>query len=139
MLSWTESSCFWIIIIQDLLCSKLGEDSTLITLCGGFPAGSVIGQDCYLVASNDAAEEVNIDDRFRYIDDLEILELIMLSGILQEYDGFSHVPSDLPQDYKYLAGNTTQTQANLNFISRWTDSNKMKLNPKKCFLAVWSS
>ena len=41
-----------------------GEESTLITLCGGFPAGSVIGQDCYLVASNDTAEEVNIDDRF---------------------------------------------------------------------------
>ena len=63
-----------------------GEESTLITLCGGFPAGSVIGQDCYLVASNDAAQEVDIDDRFRYIDDLEILELLMLSGILQEYD-----------------------------------------------------
>ena len=63
-----------------------GEESTLITLFGGFPAGNVIAQDCFLVASNEAAEEVNIDDRFRYIDDLEILELIMLSGILQEYD-----------------------------------------------------
>ena len=115
-----------------------GEESTLITLCGGFPAGSVIGQDCYLVASNDAAEHVNIDDRFRYIDDLEILELILLSGILHEYDGYSHVPSDLPQDYSYLAGNTTQTQANLDSISRWTDFNQMKLNPQKCSYMLFS-
>jgi hypothetical protein len=109
-----------------------GEESTLITLCGGFPAGSVIGQDCYLVASNNAAEEVNIEDRFRYIDDLEILELVMLSGILQEYDGHSYVPSDLPFDYKYLLGSSTVTQTNLDSISRWTTSNNMKLNPQKC-------
>ena len=109
-----------------------GEESTLITLCGGFPAGSVIGQDCYLVASNNAAEEVNIEDRFCYIDDLEILELVMLSGILQEYDGHSYVPSDLPFDYKYLLGSSTVTQTNLDNISRWTTSNNMKLNPQKC-------
>ena len=49
-----------------------GEESSLITLCGGFPAGSVIGQDCYLVASNEAAEELNTDDRFKYIDGVTI-------------------------------------------------------------------
>ena len=115
-----------------------GEESTLITLCGGFPAGSVIGQDCYLVASNNAAGEVNIEDRFCYIDDLEILELVMLSGILQEYDGHSYVPSDLPLDYKYLPGMSTVTQTNLDCISRWTSSNNMKLNPQKCSYTQFS-
>ena len=115
-----------------------GQESTLITLCGGFPAGSVIGQDCYLVASNDAADEVSRDDRFRYIDDLEILELVMLSGILQEYDVYSHVPSDIPLDYTFLPGSTTKTQSNLDTISRWTNSNQMKLNPQKCSYMVFS-
>ena len=100
-----------------------GEESSLVTLCGGFPAGSVIGQDCFLVASNDAAQEVNIEDRFKYIDDLEILELVLLSGILQDYDVESHVPSDIPLDHKYLEASTTQTQANLNSIALWTDHN----------------
>ena len=115
-----------------------GEESSLITLCGGFPAGSVIGQDCYLVASNEAAQEVDIYNRFRYIDDLEILELILLSGILQDYDVYSQVPSDIPLDYKYLPGNTTQTQSNLDNIALWTDHNQMKLNPSKSSYMLFS-
>ena len=110
----------------------------MITLCGGFPAGSIIGQDCFLVASNEAAEEVNTDDRFKYIDDLEILELVLLSGILQDYDVYSHVPSDIPLDHKYLPGNPTKTQSNLDSIALWTDQNQMKLNPSKCSYMVFS-
>ena len=115
-----------------------GQESSLIKLCGGFPAGSVIGQDCYLVASNDAADHVSTDDRFRYIDDLEILELVMLSGILQQYDGYSYVPSDIPLNYSLLPGNTTNTQSNLDTISRWTNSNQMRLNPQKSSYMVFS-
>ena len=41
-------------------------------------------------------------------------------------------------DYKFLAGSTTQTQANLDSISQWTDSNQMKLNPQKCSYMLFS-
>ena len=51
-------------------------ESQIIKLCGGFPQGSLIGQDCYLGASHNAADHVCTEDHFRYIDDLEILELI---------------------------------------------------------------
>ena len=60
------------------------EESGVYQLCGGFPQGSKIGQDCYLGASNDAAESVNEEDRFKYIDDLQVLELIMMAGILKD-------------------------------------------------------
>ena len=106
-----------------------GEESSLVTLCGGFPAGSVIGQDCFLVASNDSAQEVNTEDRFKYIDDLEILELVLLSGILQDYDVESHVPSDIPLDHKYLDASL----ANLNSIALW-----MRLNPTICSYMTFS-
>ena len=48
----------------------------ILDLIGGFPQGSLIGQDCYLGASHNAADHVCTEDHFRYIDDLEILELI---------------------------------------------------------------
>ena len=48
-------------------------------------------------------------DRFCYIDDLEFLELIMLSGILIDYNVYMNVPSDIPVRYKFLPGSTTQT------------------------------
>ena len=106
-----------------------GQESTLISLCGGFPAGSVNGQDCYLVASDTAANDVIEDDRFKYIDDLEILELVMLSGILEDYNTQAHVPSDIPLDHKFLPGSSTTTQINLDNIARWTTNNQMLLNP----------
>ena len=115
-----------------------GEESSLISLCGGFPAGSVIGQDCYLVASDSSAQDVSEDDRFKYIDDLEILELVLLTGILEDYDGVSYVPSDLPLDHQFLPGSSTLTQTNLDNIAKWTFDNKMLLNPDKCSYMLFS-
>lgn len=108
-----------------------GQESSLINLCGGFPAGSVIGQDCFLVASDSAAQDVNEEDRFKYIDDLEILELVLLSGILEDYNEIAHVPSDIPLGHKFLPGSSTNTQSNLDNIARWTTDNQMLLNPSK--------
>ena len=66
-------------------------ESTILKLVGGFPEGSIIGQDAYIVASNDSADVTNPEDRFKCIDDLEMTELICLAGILQDYDVLSHV------------------------------------------------
>ena len=98
---------------------------------GGSPQGSKIGQDTYLSSSNDSADHVDIQDRFRYIDDLQLLELIMLSGILADYDTYQHVPSDIPLDHKFLQGSDTLMQSYLDQLASWTDLNLMKLNPEK--------
>ena len=113
-------------------------ESKIIKLCGGFPQGSLIGQDCYLGASHDAAEEVNPEDKFRYIDDLEILELIMMSGILVDYDVHQQVPSDIPIGTQYLPSSETKTQTHLDQLAAWTDRNKMLLNPAKSSYTIFS-
>ena len=114
------------------------SESSIIELCGGFPQGSLIGQDCYLGASHDAADHVEQEDRFRYIDDLQITELVMLSGILMDYNHYDHVPSDVSVDHKFLPGSATQMQAHLDQLSNWTDANKLKLNPDKCNYIIFS-
>ena len=40
-------------------------------------------------------DSTNEEDRFRYIDDLEICDLVILARILYEYDFMSHTPSDI--------------------------------------------
>ena len=55
------------------------SESSVYQLCGGFTNASRIGQDYCQGASNDAGDHVNIDDRFCYVDNLHILELIMLT------------------------------------------------------------
>ena len=90
--------------------NQLHECTSLYQLyqfCGGFPQGSKIGRDCFLSASNDSADEVPTEDRFKYIDDLLILELIMLTGLLQDYDTYMHVTSDIPLDHEYLNASST--------------------------------
>ena len=47
-----------------------GELSQILTLIGGGPQGTLLGQLEYLVQSNDNADGIHPDDRFKYIDDL---------------------------------------------------------------------
>ena len=114
------------------------SESEVLDLVGGFPQGSLVGGDCYLSASNDAADHISEDDRFRYWDDLEILELISMAGILQDYDIFSHIPSDIPVGHKFLPPDTYNTQSNLDQLSLWTTDNLMLLNPLKCNYIIFS-
>ena len=107
-------------------------------MIGGFPQGSLIGNDAYLVTSDDCADHIESDDKFRYIDDLEILELIKLTGILIEYDTQSHVPSDVGTHQQFLPPNSFRTQSNIDLISDWTISSHMKLNPKKSSYMIFS-
>ena len=113
-------------------------ESSVIGLIGGFPEGSLIGQDAYVAASNDCADSTDQDDRFRYIDDLEISYLVSLAGILYEYDVWSHVPSDIGIDQKFLHPQYTRVQGHLNFVENWTKNNLMKINSSKSNYMVFS-
>ena len=62
------------------------ELSSLFTLIGGGLQGSCTGQECFIVASYDNADFVTQEDRYKYSDDLSILEVVMLDDILIEYD-----------------------------------------------------
>ena len=113
-------------------------ESSVIDLIGGFPEGSLIGQDSYIVASNDCADSTEPEDRFRYIDDLEICDLVSLAGILYEYDFMAHVPSDIGIDQLYLSPQNTKVQEHLNFVQNWTVQNSMKINSSKSNYMIFS-
>ena len=77
----------------------------------------------YLVQSNDNADIVQPEDRYKYIDDLSVLQLVLLSGLLVEYNFHQHVASDIGVDMTYLPAYSYNTQDHLNYISNWTDEN----------------
>ena len=72
------------------------------------------------------------------MDDLEILELIFISGILTNYDAYLHVLSDVPTRGQFLPGGLTQTQAHLDQLVTWKVENKMLLNPEKSSYTIFS-
>ena len=115
-----------------------GELSEVLDLIGGGPQGTLLGQIMYLVLSNDNADIVSSDDRYKYIDDLSILQLVLLTGLLTEYNFMEHVPSDIGVDQEYLPAQNYATQDHLNYISNWTEEHMMELNPTKCNYMIFT-
>ena len=87
-----------------------GETSELHDLIGG-------GLLEYLVQSNNNVNYVDSEDRFKYIDDLSILEVLNFTGLLVEYDFTLHMASDIGSDQLFLPPNNFHTQENLNQIA----------------------
>ena len=79
-----------------------GEESEIMSLIGGRPQGTLLGQLMYLVQSNDNANVVEPEDRFKYIDDLSILQIVCLAGLLASYNFHFHVASDVGVDQLFL-------------------------------------
>ena len=112
--------------------------SSTYSLPGGGPQGTLVGLIEYFVQSNDNADSVDPDMRLRFVDDLTILELVMMGGILSEYNFKLHVASDIGIDEQYVCATNLKTQDNLNTIADWTVQNKMKLNEDKTNYMVFS-
>ena len=115
-----------------------GEMSEFLSLVGGGPQGTLIGQIEYLIQSNDNADIVPPEDRFKYIDDLSVLQLVCMSGLLTDYNFHEHVASDIGIDEQFLPPDSYNTQDSLNFISNWTTENLMQLNEAKCNYMTFS-
>ena len=115
-----------------------GELSEFLALVGGGPQGTLLGQIEYIVQSNDNASSVPPEDRFKYIDDLSILQLVFLSGLLKQYNFQDHVASDIAVEEKFISPDNLATQEHLQKISEWTKDSKMKLNEGKCNFILFS-
>ena len=115
-----------------------GQESSLFPLVGGGPQGSWTGQAAYIVSSDDNAECVPEDDRYKYSDDLSILELVMLANALTEYNFLEHVASDIGVDQLYLPTQGLETQINLDKIAIWTEDNLMRLKESKTTYLIFT-
>ena len=112
--------------------------STTFDLFGGSPQGSLIGQILYIIGSDDSAEEVPEENKYKYIDDLAVLDPVNIKDKLIPYDLVQHVPSDMAVGQMFLPQNAYQSQEINNQISEWTTRNLMKINESKSVYMVLS-
>ena len=74
-----------------------GVYSKIRKLNGRGPQGGTFGILEYLSQSNDNADTMNEEDRFKFVDDLTVLEIINLITMeISSSDLYAHVPSDIP-------------------------------------------
>ena len=70
--------------------------------------------------------------KWKWVDDLTILEIINLINIgMSSFNVRNQVPNDINIDKHYILNKNLETQANINWISDWTEKQKMMLNIKK--------
>ena len=87
----------------------------------------------YLAQSNNNTTSIKSDKKFKFIDDLSILEIINLISIgMASYNFNTHVPSNIPENGYVIPNTSMKTQQYMNQLSHWTQENKMQLNQKKC-------
>ena len=87
----------------------------------------------YLSQTNDNTDFLDDDDKFKFIDDLSILEIInLISQGLASHNFKFQVAADMNIEHnQYLPQSSIKSQNYLDKISDWTHSNLMKLNAEK--------
>ena len=99
---------------------------------GGGPQGATLGLLEYMAQSNHSADCVGVEDRFKFVDDLSILEIVNLLTVgITSFNIRQEVPSDIPPHNQYIPPQNLQSQVWLDEIDRWTDNQKMLINEQK--------
>ena len=99
---------------------------------GGGPQGATLGLLEYLSQSNESADCVGVADRFKFVDDLSILEVVNLLTVgITSYNLKQHIPSDIPVHNQYIPPDNLESQIWLEKINNWTEQQKMMINEKK--------
>ena len=108
-------------------------------LPGGGPQGATLGLLEYLSQSNDNSNHIDPELRFKWMDDLTLLEIINLLTIgIATFNVKQQVPNDIPVDNGYISNTNLKSQEHINKISLWTDKKKMKLNYTKSSLMCFN-
>ena len=86
----------------------------------------------YLSQTNDNVDVIPVEDRYKFIDDLSILDILnLVSTGLASYNSKFQVPSDVAVDKDFLPMENIKSYDYLKEISSWTNENQMKINADK--------
>ena len=101
------------------------------------PQGLLIWQLLYIIDSDDIADEVSPEDKYKNIDDLVVLDSVKIEDKLVDYNVLQHVPSDVPTGEIFFYKVTHLNLQNIsNSISKCTKENKMVINKRNGYNQV---
>ena len=116
-----------------------GVTSTQRTLSGSGPQGSTLVLLEYLSQSNHNTRNIDPKLKYKWLDDLSLLEVINLLTIgLSSYNVRAHVPNDIPVHNGFVEAKNLSTQKNIDNIQNWTENKKMKLNQNKSCAIIFN-
>ena len=109
-----------------------GKLSTSRKLPGGGAMGANLGNWEFLSQTNNNADCVPVEDRFKFVDDLSTIEIINLLTVgLTSLNMKHQVPSDVPEHGQFVDNSNLKSQQYLDQINQWTENQKMIISQKK--------
>ena len=101
--------------------------------------GASLGNWEYLSQTNNNADFIPEEDRFKFVDDLSTLEIINLLTIgMSSFYMKSQVPNDIPNHGQFIDSKKLKSQDYLNQLNKWTEEQKMVINQKKTKAMVFN-
>ena len=124
---------------REMIVKWRGVFSSVRQLPGGGPQGCHLGGLEYGSQSNDSGQCVADEDRYKFVDDMSILEVInLITCGLASYNFTNHVASDIGIGDSYLPSTNILSQDYLNSVQKWTVDRKMKLNKEKTKVMIFN-
>ena len=116
-----------------------GCQSVPRSINGGGPQGATLGILEYLSQSNNSADCVSEEDRFKFVDDLTVLEIVNLLTIgITCFNIKQQVPSDIITSNQFIPSSNLRSQDYLDRINLWTKNQKMIINQKKSKIMLFN-
>ena len=116
-----------------------GQLSKPRKLPGSGAQGASLGNWEFLSQTNHNADSVPQEHRFKYIDDLTILEIINLLNIgIASFNIKHQVPNDIPTHGQYIPNESLKSQGYLDNIDNWTESQLMKISQPKTKAMIYN-
>ena len=86
----------------------------------------------YLSQSNNSSDCVGQDDRYKFVDDLTVLEIVNILTIgLSSFNTRNQVPNDIGEHNQFIPPANLKSQTYLNEINSWTTKQRMLINKNK--------
>ena len=109
-----------------------GEMSTRKQMPGSGAMGATFGILEFLSQTNNNSDNIPIEDKYKYFDDLTTLEVInMLSIGLTSLNVKNQVASDLPIHGQFIDKSQLKSQKYLEDLNAWSQDHEMVINQKK--------
>ena len=99
---------------------------------GSGAMGSTLGNWEFDAQTNHNADCVPAKNRFKFVDDLSLLEVVNLLNIgLSSMNIRNQVPNDLPVHGQFVENRNLLSQKYLDEINKWTENQQMEISGKK--------
>ena len=106
-------------------------------LPGSGAQGSILGNLEYISQTNNNADHIPREDKWKWVDDLTVVEIVnMITVGLSSYNFQQHVASDIPVHGQFVSQDNLKTTQYIRLLDNWSHDHLMRHNKSKTKIMI---